>query len=327
MDQDIDIRQRMERLETISYKDSLTGLWNRNYLVENINEYLHDRRAGGTLFMVDLDNFKLVNDTYGHILGDELLKNIGNYLTESVREGDIVARLGGDEFVVFLKGNLDDASIEKRAMAIIEAVDKSIEKMGLECQVTASVGVASVSKKRRDFMSLYEEADKALYLVKRNGKNGYYLYSDAGRPEDYVFAKTNEKPDINVLKRFITERDKPKGAFNVEYDSFKRIYQFMSRYIGRAGNDARIVLFTLVDGKGRSAFSDTDVMFTLERIIKDSLRVGDVATNYSSSQFLVLLMDVGKDNALGVAKRVCDRFAEETKGLNFTLKYDTDTIK
>ena len=200
MDQDIDIRQRMERLETISYKDSLTGLWNRNYLVENINEYLHDRRADGTLFMVDLDNFKLVNDTYGHILGDELLKNIGNYLTESVREGDIVARLGGDEFVVFLKGNLDDASIEKRAMAIIEAVDKSIEKMGLECQVTASVGVANVSKKRRDFMSLYEEADKALYLVKRNGKNGYYLYSDSGRPEDYVFAKTNEKPDINVLK-------------------------------------------------------------------------------------------------------------------------------
>ena len=327
MDQDIDIQERMEQLEEISYKDALTGLWNRNYLSDKVNDYLKDRRAVGTLFMVDLDNFKLVNDTYGHIMGDEFLKTLAGYLSESVREEDIVARLGGDEFVIFLEGSLDHVSIEKKANTIKKAVEKGIASMNLECQVTASVGVSSSSKTKRDFKSLYEEADRALYVVKRNGKNGYYLYSPDGKRDAFIFAKIGEKPDINVLKSFFTERDKPHGAFNVEYDSFKRIYQFMSRYIGRAGKEARIVLFTLTDGNGKPVFDNNDIMFTLERIIKDSLRVGDVATNYSSSQFLVLLMDVGKDNAKMVADRVCTLFKKETEGCDFNLKYDTDTIK
>ena len=327
MDQDINIRERMELLEEISYKDSLTGLWNRTYLANKVDDYLADRRAVGTLFMVDLDDFKLVNDTYGHIMGDEFLRAISNNLTESVREEDIVARLGGDEFVIFLEGSLDHVSIEKKANTIKRAVEKAIADMQLECQVTASVGVSSASKTKRTFKALYEEADKALYMVKRNGKDGYYLYSPEGKQNSFIFAKIGEKPDINVLKSFFTERDKPHGAFNVEYDSFKRIYQFMSRYIGRAGKEARIVLFTLTDGAGKPIFNDNDIMFTLERIIKDSLRVGDVATNYSSSQFLVLLMDVGPESAKMVADRVCSLFEKETEGRDFALRYDTDTIK
>lgn len=90
-------------IRDLARRDPLTKLWNRVHTEESINEYLQERRHSGALIMIDLDDFKGINDTYGHIVGDEILKEFANTLDALTRENDIVCRLGGDEFVVFLK--------------------------------------------------------------------------------------------------------------------------------------------------------------------------------------------------------------------------------
>ena len=152
--------------------DPLTGLPNRLLLVERLNEYLDVAHADDeplAMAVVDLDDFKRVNDTHGHLLGDELLIASGQRLLASVRGSDLVARIGGDEFVLLIEGATDTA-VDAITSRIIERLSAPVVVSGRTVQTTVSVGVAFATPEITAD-ALFRNADAALYRAKALGRN------------------------------------------------------------------------------------------------------------------------------------------------------------
>lgn len=165
IDREIELRNQAQQ-------DPLTGVYNRAG-VKLINARL-EQISRGVLFMLDLDDFKSVNDTYGHAAGDRLLMAIGGILRETFRTDDIVARVGGDEFVVFLSGSDSRATAEQKGQELLERV-RQLRVDGVATQVTVSVGAASAPDHGRTYEALSVVADEALYHIKNSGKGGFAL--------------------------------------------------------------------------------------------------------------------------------------------------------
>jgi len=171
------------RASMLAAHDNLTGLPNRGTFNELATSYLADARRGSghyALMYLDLDRFKLVNDTQGHHVGDLLLQTVATRLRKSLRDSDIVARLGGDEFAILLTGvsSLDNLTLV--AEKIIREVSKPFEYQdGQEIQVSPSIGIAVFPRDGQDFESLCKNADAAMYESKRMGR-GTYTYYHAG---------------------------------------------------------------------------------------------------------------------------------------------------
>lgn len=156
--------------------DNLTGLWNRKYIENTVNQII---RSGehGYLFMFDMDNFKKVNDIYGHIAGDNVLITFAKVLHDVSREYDICCRAGGDEFMLFAK-DLPETRVGSLAERIIENSISAFRKVEGGREVTLSIGICALTKDIDDFQMLYDRADSALYEKKKNGKNGYKIYKN-----------------------------------------------------------------------------------------------------------------------------------------------------
>ena len=166
------------KLRTIATTDKLTGLYTRKHYEFMFEQFLNDMRINnGTMsvIMLDIDNFKNVNDTYGHSKGDEVLKLIGGVIKSSVRTSDIVGRYGGEEFVVLLKNTTREKSI-----LIGEKIRSSIEKLkvpGISHPITISLGISLYPNHGLHKEELIEKADQALYCAKETGKNKVSLWN------------------------------------------------------------------------------------------------------------------------------------------------------
>ena len=327
-----EIRQKnaeVDEFRDMARKDPLTGLWNRVHTEEKVNEYLEERRHSGALIMLDLDDFKHVNDTYGHIVGDEVLKEFANTLDALTRENDIVCRLGGDEFIVFLKDVSYQSVVSEKVEQMIMTLEKRIVLPDKDSHVCASAGVALAPLDGRSFNQLYQNADRALYHVKQNGKGSYHFYSEEGNHDLGSTRKKSTPVDLEHLRSFIQEMGYRKGAYQVEYDGFKKIYRFVARCIGRTGQDVQTLLFTLNQRDGELP-SVTELVFAMDNLknaVHESIRRGDVATSYSSSQFLVILMDSTIEDGLMVANRIAKKYDElHHYQPDVELHYDIQTV-
>lgn len=299
-------------IRDLARRDPLTKLWNRVHTEESINEYLQERRHSGALIMIDLDDFKGINDTYGHIVGDEILKEFANTLDALTRENDIVCRLGGDEFVVFLKNVAYQSVVSEKVEQMIITLEKRISLPEDKGHIKVSAGVALAPVDGRNFNQLYQNADRALYYVKQNGKGSYHFYSEEGIHDTGIVKKKSTQVDLDHLRSFIQEMGYNKGAYQVEYDGFKKIYRFVARCIGRTGQDVQTLLFTLTKENG-SIPAVTELTFAMDNLknaVHESIRRGDVATNYSSTQFVVILMDSSMEDGLMVANRIMEKYNE-----------------
>jgi len=172
-----DLAAQARELKVLAFRDALTGLSNRQLL----NDHLAHALAGpyGTavdVLLLDLDDFKEVNDIHGHHAGDQLLIEVGRRLRACVRPGDVVARLGGDEFVVLLVGSLDADAVAGR---ILDALKAPVSIEGTLLRPGVSLGLASVSDDGVDASELLRRADVAMYAAKAAGKNRYLRF----RPE------------------------------------------------------------------------------------------------------------------------------------------------
>ncbi len=174
-------------LKMMTQQDSLTGIYNRRFLDLRLEEeFKRFKRSGRrfTLLMIDIDNFKNVNDTYGHQFGDQVLKIIAGCCASSVRGSDIVARFGGEEFSIALMD-----SEQEGAGAFAERLRKRIEETrvtnehGVSVGVTISIGIASINNDMTGYEDIVGDADKALYASKKNGKNCVTLFN----PEIHKF--------------------------------------------------------------------------------------------------------------------------------------------
>lgn len=169
-----------ERIQYIANHDSLTGLPNRALFSEILALALHSAERYGRDFAVlfiDLDRFKLINDTLGHEAGDILLKEMGTRIASCLRTSDVVARLGGDEFVVLVQEVIEHKNVAMLAQKILSAIMCPIVLQGQECRVTGSIGISMYPADAKDENALMKNADVAMYRAKDQGKNNYQFYS------------------------------------------------------------------------------------------------------------------------------------------------------
>lgn len=160
-------------------KDSLTGIYNRAALQERITGLLEgeDEISCGTLIFIDIDNFKGINDTYGHPAGDELLSAVANRIWNCFRETDIVARYGGDEFIIYVQNICDPMKLEVKMEQLCCVFKKEYRMEIGNISVSGSIGAASYPKDGTDYKTLLKKADIALYEAKKKGKDRYTIYS------------------------------------------------------------------------------------------------------------------------------------------------------
>ncbi len=174
------VKERTRAIEILSKTDALTGLWNRRYLEEMLEmEFKRAKRHNFdiSIMIIDLDHFKNVNDTYGHMAGDEVLREISSRITSCLRETDFIGRYGGEELVVILPMTTLHVAT-KVATVILETI--SAEPVTFESQqirTTASIGMSCLREKHTDHLKVFAEADEALYRAKEHGRNRIEIYS------------------------------------------------------------------------------------------------------------------------------------------------------
>jgi len=175
-------REASERIEQLAHYDTLTGLPNRFQFREMATRAITQTLASDTglaLLFLDLDRFKLVNDTLGHEAGDQLLLDVAGRIRATVRTGDVVARQSGDEFLVLLRDIARAEDAGRVAAKIIEAVGQPVKLPESEAHVGCSIGIAVLNPDNATFESLLRAADTAMYAAKEAGRNNYQFYNDA----------------------------------------------------------------------------------------------------------------------------------------------------
>lgn len=172
----------MERMQTIAFTDELTQLFNRRYFMQNAIAKLEVCKANAEpfhLIMADLDHFKGINDTYGHPIGDEVLKITAKRITGVTRKTNLIARYGGEEFIIMLT-DMDYEAALSNARRIQKAMEESaVVIKGMSLNLTVSLGVATLSKAEESLDDIIHMADVALYGAKRTGRNKVMEYKDA----------------------------------------------------------------------------------------------------------------------------------------------------
>jgi len=167
-------RQLEKQLREQASRDAMTGVYNRAHLKESLAveiSYAEQQNYPLCIAMIDVDNFKKINDTYGHKTGDEVLIALGKFLLDQTRDSDFVSRFGGDEFLLFLP-NMDCEAAFQRAESWRAACKKiKIHEQGLDIDITISIGIAIFPNHGRSMDTLLAEADRALYQAKQSGRD------------------------------------------------------------------------------------------------------------------------------------------------------------
>ena len=171
-----DISDYLEKIEIqkISELDALTGLNHKIITQEKIVALL-EQGYEGVMFMIDIDHFKIINDTLGHSIGDNVLTDIAFKLEQTFRSDDIIGRIGGDEFMVFCPNLIVGDLIKMKAQSLLNSCQRVYKNGDLTVQVSISIGICNVDKECNTFTRLYEKVDSALYEAKRNGRNQFSI--------------------------------------------------------------------------------------------------------------------------------------------------------
>jgi len=238
-------KQSSQALQERAERDSLTKLLNKYAYRKQAEEYF-DRNPQGVncaMLMIDLDNFKAVNDRYGHLFGDTVLTQASRVLKRMFRSQDIIARVGGDEFMVLLRGTSDAELLKSRCRQLITSFSSTFRRLNQDIPLSCSVGVAVSPDHGENYYELYRHADQALYQAKAMGKNTFAFYNPKDIP---TYAPGRKMTDID-------SDQEPGLAKNslVQY-SFQRLYTSENEdaavneildLVGRQMNVSRVYIF------------------------------------------------------------------------------------
>lgn len=232
-DAHIKLEDYNQRLFQLAHHDSLTGLFNRLYLYEEVQTDLNMQQSDSAFYFIDLDNFKYINDALGHHTGDELLQIISLRLQKLCSQTNTLIRLGGDEFIFIVHqlSSRKDAELFAKQILLLFAAPFRIQ--GNHLSITCSVGISLFPEHGRTVDALLRDADMAMYKAKRNGKNGYLFFNDSIREEileriniERYFQKalTNEEFTIYYQPQIITKTG--------EIDGFEALIRWDSPELG-----------------------------------------------------------------------------------------------
>jgi diguanylate cyclase (GGDEF)-like protein/PAS domain S-box-containing protein len=170
------LRVDQHRLSKLAHHDTLTGLLNRHAFETEFNRFCQTIDAnGGTLMFVDLDQFKPINDQYGHTAGDHILKACAKRIQDSCPEKAKAGRIGGDEFAILLPFS-DTEQLKQQAKTLLDSFNQTHSFNHIEVSVSLSIGMCSFHRHNEEFNQILHRADQAMYQVKHNGKNNYALW-------------------------------------------------------------------------------------------------------------------------------------------------------
>ncbi|MBP5281959.1 MAG: diguanylate cyclase, partial [Lachnospiraceae bacterium] len=201
-------QERLLRFQEEATTDQLTGLYNKAAFHEKMASVC--QRLTGYFLMIDLDSFKLVNDLYGHAMGDQILIEFAAAVQELLSEDSIIGRIGGDEFAAFSTQVVSESDIMQFTVNLnANFLERAKKLLGANMSIPlgASIGAAYVSGKGTEFEEVFKGADKALYKVKTNGKHGYSIF-------DYERAEESDGQQVNLrtLGMILSERNIPDSA-------------------------------------------------------------------------------------------------------------------
>ena len=309
----IDSLKQIQGLRAVAETDPMTGLLNKAFVTKTLTELCP--KEIGTLMMVDLDSFKLVNDLYGHDMGDKVLIRFAEILRSVTRSSDIVGRMGGDEFIVFCRDIRDEALIAEKSRVINVSIFASAKEfMGEDMNIPlgASIGAVAVPDEGTDFTGLYKKADKALYSVKQNGKHGYALFHE--RASTAAAAEESPAGSLAAARKILEERNRQKGAYELGFESFRTLYRFIVRSMENY-YDAEFVLFSF-DGDAKQ-----EAMDLFGEQLHQMLRRSDVFTK-SGRQYMVLLPQPGPDHGQAIVERILSSW-RSAGGVAVTCEHET----
>jgi len=187
--QDISERKSMElalrasekQIRDMAFTDSVTGLANRNLFTDRLNQFILESKryhSEFALLFIDIDKFKIINDTHGHLVGDKLLSMAAERISTSFRESDVVARFGGDEFLVIVKNISNSQEISLIADNLLAKLAAPYYVDSLELRITGSIGITFCPKDSTNSAQLIQNADKAMYQAKEAGKNCFAIFNN-----------------------------------------------------------------------------------------------------------------------------------------------------
>ncbi|MBT9779109.1 diguanylate cyclase [Clostridium sp. MCC353] len=300
-----ELQKENRRLNKLAETDWLTGVYNRGAVENKVNELI-DKEKNGVMLVLDVDRFKEINDMFGHIVGDQFLKDLARLLKMMFFKNDIIGRVGGDEFVVFIPVKQDMDFAEERCAQIKKRFSSSSSYKN----VSLTMG-GTVYQEGDDYLSMFDRADQIMIGEKKRKK----LMDVAGSGS--VKAQIPGMDiDMRLISAELRKNNQTQGAFCQDYEVFKSIYCFTERRLRRTKGNACIILFTITDGENhfpRFAVREAQ-MEILSEIIQNCLRAGDVYTQYSSCQFLTMVSDASMENIDCIAERICSCFYKRVPG-------------
>jgi len=175
--------------DQILHYDALTELFNRKKMRMDVDILLDYKDKKFAFLFIDLDKFKSVNDNYGHLAGDNILKTVAMRLKDIISSRDTIYRIGGDEFIIILRDLKVTSTAEKFAVTALKTLSTAFSYKENQLFIGASIGISIFPEHGIDEDTLSKEADLAMYKVKRNGGNGYKIYSSNMKEEDHLVDK------------------------------------------------------------------------------------------------------------------------------------------
>lgn len=227
-----------ERINRLAHYDATTELPNRVLLQDRLLHAINRAaRVGGklALLFLDLDGFKLINDTHGHAAGDEVLRQVGARLSSRLRKIDVVARIGGDEFAVVLSDVEQDSDVQAICEQLLTVVTEPYDLKGEQNRVTTSIGIALYPDDGGDVQRLLKHADTAMYQAKERGKNRYVFY------EPEMNRRAEERLELAHQLRQALAHDRLRLCYQPQYDLASAGLVGVEALVRWQGNDGEMV--------------------------------------------------------------------------------------
>ena len=313
----------IESLKEKATLDKLTGFLNRASGTEKISSIC--RTETGALMILDLDNFKLVNDLFGHDMGDRVLVAFSRIVRLNIRSYDVVCRIGGDEFVGFFADMTDDEAVRSlterlNAQLMREAEILMGEDHGIPLGI--SVGIAYCNNETRDYQILFQYADNALYEAKRNGRHSFSVYNpDAG----IVNVEDDIERDLMRLTQIMSERGEGKGAMILGQEAFSWNYRFIERFLSRYCGVALRILFSLSSDETGVIFSE--MVSEFGNILRNTLRKSDMILQWQQKEYFVVLPLLTEEDGNNVVERIMQAWKLTAYPERLHIKYVTSLLK
>ena len=313
----IENSKTIEALTEEATFDKLTGFLNKAGGTGKIAELC--RSVSGALLILDLDNFKLVNDLYGHDMGDRILVAFASVVRLNVRSDDVICRIGGDEFLGFFADmNTEDAVATLTERLNDQLAGEAEKLMGSEHGIPLgiSVGAVFIDEQTKEYQFLFQCADSALYEAKRNGKHDYRIFDPDVTSED---GKLDLDGEIVRLTQILSERNNAAGAMILGQEAFSWIYRYTDRLLSRYGGLSARILFSLSSDDSGIIFSDMVAGFG--NVLRTTLRKTDIIMQWQQNMYFLVLPFRSRKDTGRVVERILKRWHDVENSDKIRIQY------